>query len=109
MPPLCQPGAHLPPPMVLTIRPVGGWLISLVGVKVVADISAILPLIEEYDRAKASYDKYLGEAYDLATSMKWSEEKCKLYAREKVRREGLKDPDTYRWTLRWRLGSLIEV
>lgn len=69
--------------------------------------ATVLPIIDEYDRAKARYDYYLGEAYDLAKDMKWSEEKCKLYAREKTRREGLKDPDTYRWMLRWRLGSLI--
>jgi hypothetical protein len=61
-------------------------------------------LIDEYDKAKIVYDKYLVEAYDVG--QKWPEEQKKLYAREKTRKEGFKDPDTYRWELRLKIGSI---
>jgi hypothetical protein len=63
-------------------------------------------LIDEYDRAKKAYDGFLAEAYDVG--QKWPEEQKKLYAREKTRKAGFKDPDTYRWLLRLKIGSIQE-
>jgi hypothetical protein len=61
-------------------------------------------LIAEYDKAKIAYDQALAEAYDVG--QKWPEEQKKLYARERTRRAGFKDPDTYRWLLRLKIGSI---
>lgn len=68
----------------------------------------ILPqdLIDLYDKAKRVYDEGLDEAY--SSGEKWTEERVKLWARSRVRRAGLEDPDTIRWRLRALLGSILE-
>lgn len=64
-------------------------------------------LIIAYDQAKIIYDEALWDAYG-PSGEKWPEEKRKLWARNKVRQAGLKDPDTYRWLIRMKLGSILE-
>jgi hypothetical protein len=65
-----------------------------------------LRLIDEYDMSKQVYDKAMDEAY--SSGEKWPEEKVKLWARVQTRKKGYRDPDTYRWLLRARLGSILE-
>ena len=70
----------------------------------------VMAQIASYDQAKKAYDLALTEAFTISVGQTrpWTEEKCKLFARERCRALGFDDPDTYRWRLRAMLGSISE-
>jgi len=65
-------------------------------------------LISEYDMAKRTYDAVLADTYAISVQAKWPEEQKKVAARIKTRLAGFLEPDTYRWLLRHRLGSILD-
>lgn len=70
-------------------------------------ISKLEDLLLEYDKSKIRYDFYLTLAYEDARGRekRVTEEEIKLAARNSLRKEGLRDPDTVRWDLKILLGS----
>lgn len=64
-------------------------------------------LIEEYDQAKAAYDEELAFAYSSAGNNRLPEAQATLVARSRLReKRKLRDPDTIRWELRFKLAEL---
>lgn len=64
-------------------------------------------LLLEYDKSKTRYDYWLTISYEKSkmADKRVTEEEIKLAARNTLRSEGLRDPDTIRWDLKIALGT----
>ncbi|SRR5258708_1490053 len=65
-----------------------------------------LLLIREYELAQVAYDEALVHAFaekDENKALKLTDEQCKLYARQSIRKQGFKSLQTYDWLLQSKL------
>lgn len=71
-------------------------------------MSKLEDLLTEYDKSKARFDFWLTRAYEDAHTKgtrRVTEGEINLAARNSLRNEGIRDPDTVRWDLKILLAS----